>query len=209
MVKIKEMPYSERYSRVMNMLKLQESIQFPFIRKHLDNQALTELQKMEQEVIKPIREDISLEQKYEIAFTNWFLASNVLFNFVKNKLGEDGITRFVRLYVESLQQQNSGLRSRFSTSIRFVSPGTVFSTNAKKVAYQLQWLGSNSMVNTSKTEWLVDIPHCKILNYTNNEDICLIGCHKIYTMWVAEQFGLKLQYHRQGKNCAMTITPLK
>ena len=70
MQEIKTMPYSEKYAIVLDRMKSYDVLISPFIKKHLDEQALVELQKLWQEGVKPIPEDASDEVKCEIAHGN-------------------------------------------------------------------------------------------------------------------------------------------
>jgi hypothetical protein len=69
MVKIKEMTYKEKYSMVLNNMKI-EGPGLAFIEKQLGNQAVTDLQKECQKGIRPIPENASDKEKYEIASSN-------------------------------------------------------------------------------------------------------------------------------------------
>jgi len=55
---------------------------------------------------------------------------------------------------------------------------------------------------------VMTIPHCKILDYPNSEDVCLLGCQREYPQWMAEQLKVKLEFDRQGSSCTATVTPL-
>lgn len=54
MVKIKEMPYSEKYAKVIDNIKFDESFIFPFVHKHLGDKAVSELKGIWQKGFKPI-----------------------------------------------------------------------------------------------------------------------------------------------------------
>ena len=71
MVDIKVMPYSEKYDMALDTVKRVETLVPPFIQKHLGDEAVAELRSIWQEGIKPIPEDASSEEKYEIAYGNW------------------------------------------------------------------------------------------------------------------------------------------
>jgi len=209
MIKVKEMPYSEKYAKVIDQLKFEETHLFPYVQKNLGDQAVDNLKRILQEVSKPIQEDSSFEQKYKTAYSNWVLRGGITFNFIRSKLDEGGMERFIRANVDALKRKNAGFALSLLGLIRFFSPGTAFSMTAKNMAYQLQWLGSYAVPEMSRSRLTLDIPHCDILDYPNSEDVCLIGCQKSYPMWVAEQFKIKMQFNRQGKSCKMTLNPLK
>jgi hypothetical protein len=209
MMKVKEMPYSEKYAKIVDELKLENSSTFAFIQKSLGNQALVELNKLQQEVLKPVPEDASDKQKYEIAYGNWVLSGGVIFKFVRSKLGEDGIERHIRVSVDAWKRENASPAIYLLSFIRFFSPSSAFSMIVKNSAYQTQWLGTSTISALSKSRAVVDIPHCSILDYPGGEDVCLIGCQKIFPIAFAEQFKVNMKFNRQGKSCVETLTPVK
>jgi len=209
MLKVKEMSYAEKYARAMDELKFEETHLVPFVQKNLGDQAVTDIKKNLQDVFTPIQDDASMEQKYKTAYRNWVLSGGVTFAFIRSRLGEEGIERFIQANVDALKRKNTGIALYLLKVIRFFAPGTAFSMTTKNMVYQLQWLGSGSEPQMSKSRLTLNIPHCEILDYPNHEDMCLIGCQKLYPMWVAEQFKVNMQYNRQDKSCVMTLTPLK
>jgi hypothetical protein len=209
MVKVKEMPYSEKYAKVMDTLKFEETHLYPYIQKSLGNQAAADLKKMIQNVSQPIREDAPFEEKYRTAYSNWVLSGCTSFKFIRTSLGDEGIERLIRADVDALKQENAGIALSILNIVRFFSPGTAFSMTVKNMVYQLQWLGEYEVPEMSKTSLVLNIPHCDILDYPNNEDVCQIGCQRIYPLWVAEQLKANMRFNRQGKSCKMTLTPIK
>jgi hypothetical protein len=54
MVKVKEMPPSEKYAKVIDNMKFDETFILPFVQKQLGDQAVAEVKKTWQEGMKPI-----------------------------------------------------------------------------------------------------------------------------------------------------------
>lgn len=209
MVKIKEMPYSEKYAIVLDNTKLDDTFVLPFVQKHLGDQALVELQKIWREGVKPVPEDASFEEKYEIAYGNfiWMAKSNL--SFIRKQLGEDGIEQFKRAEVEALKRKNASPALFILRLVRALSPGSAFTMTAKQMAYQLQWITPFSVSELTRRRAVYNIPRCKILDFPDSEDLCVIGCQSIYPMWVAEQFIVRMTFERQGNSCTCTLTPLR
>jgi hypothetical protein len=208
-IKMKEMPYSEKYAKVMDTLKFEETHLYPFARKSLGNQGADDLKQMIQNVSQPIREDASFEEKYRTAYSNWVLSGCTSFRFLRTSLGDEGVERLIRADVDALKKKSAGIGLSILNIIRFFSPRTAFSMTAKNMVYQLQWLGAYEVSEMSKTTLVLNIPHCDILDYPNSEDVCLIGCQRIYPLWVAEQLKADMRFNHQGKSCQMTLTPIK
>jgi hypothetical protein len=209
MVKVKEMPYPEKYAKVVDEMKFEEAQTFPFVQKALGDQAVVELKKIHQEVIKPIPEGAPVTEKYETAYGNWVRVGGVTFAYIRNKLGEEGIDRFIRVNVDAWKKANGGFAVYLLGLIRFFSTSTAFSMIAKQGTYQNQWLGPANVSEMSKSKLVVDISHCPILDYPGGEDVCAIGCQELFPKCFAEQFKVKMQFNRQGTSCVETLTPLK
>jgi hypothetical protein len=209
MVNIKEMPHGEKYAKVTDNMKFDETFILPFVQKHLGDQAVAELKKTWQEGMKPIPEGASFEERYEIAYGNWIWLAKSVYSFVRNRMGEDGIKKFERAEVEGLKRKNAGPALFVLKLVRSFSPGTAFAMTAKQMGYQLQWLTPFSVPELTRQRAVLNIPRCKILDFPDTEDICVVGCQSTYPIWVAEQFMVEMKFNRQGNSCTGTLAPLK
>lgn len=209
MEKVKEMPYEEKYAMVIDNMKFDETFILPLVREHLGEQAVVELKKTCQEGAKPIPERASFEEKYEIAYSNWIWMAKNAYSFIRKKMGEEGIKKFERAGVEALKRKNAGPALLLLGFIRVFSPSLAFTMTTGKMAYQLQWLSPSHVSELTRHRAVLNLPRCKILNFPETEDICLIGCQSTYPMWVAEQFKVKMEFARQGNSCTCTLTPLR
>jgi hypothetical protein len=208
MVQIKEMPYSEKYAKVIDNLKFDETFILPFVQKQLGDQAAAEIKKTWQEEVKSIPETASLEKKYEIAYINWIWLAKNTYSFIRKRMGEEGIKKFERAEVEALKRKNASPALLVLKLVRLFSPGTAFTMTSKQMGYQLQWLTPFTVSELTRNRTVFSIPRCKILDYPDTEDICLVGCQSTYPMWVAEQFMVAMKFNRQGNSCTGTLTPL-
>jgi len=208
MVKVKEMPYSEKYTIMLDNMKLGDTLIPSFVQKHLGNQAVVELQGIWREGVKPIPGDASFEEKYEIAYGNWIWRGKSTFSFIGKQMGEDGIEQFKRAQVEALKRKNAGPALFLLRLVRALSPGSAFKMTANQMTYRLQWITPFSVSELTRHRVVYDIPRCKILDFPDSEDLCVIGCQSIYPMWVAEQFMVRMTFERQGNSCTCTLTPL-
>jgi hypothetical protein len=123
-------------------------------------------------------------------------------------MGEDGIKKFEHALVEALKRKNASPALYLLNFTRLFSPGAAFAMTAKQFGYQLQWLTPFSVSELSKIKEVLNIPRCKILDFRDTEDICLVGCQRIYPKWVAEQFKIKMEFKRQRNSCISTLSPL-
>ena len=209
MVKVKEMPYSEKYANVLDDMKLVDTFIPSFIQKHSGDQAVAELQRIWRQGIKPIPEDAPYEEKYEIAYGNWIWHGKSAFSFIRGQLGEDGIEQFGRDQVEALKRKNAGPALFLLKLVRALSAGSAFTMTAKQTSYQLQWITPFSVSELTRHKAVVNIPRCKILDFPDSDDLCLVGCQSIYPMWMAEQLKVRMEAERQGNSCTITLTPLR
>ena len=206
MIPIKEMPYNEKYAIMQD--NINHTCVPSFVQKYIGDQAIVELQSIWEEGIKPVPEDASFEDKYEIAYGNWIWMAKSSYTFIRERLGEDGIEKLKRAEADALKQKNASPALLLLKLIRVISPSTAFKMIANNFSYQLQWITPFSLSEMTRNRVVYDIPRCKILDYPDNEDLCIIGCQCSFPMWVAEQFGVKMAFDRQGNSCIATLTPL-
>ena len=109
---------------------------------------------------------------------------------------------------KELKRKNAGLTLFILGLVRAISPGSAFTMTAKQMAYQFQWITPSSLIELTRDRAVFDIPRCKVLDFPDSEDICLIGCQSVYPMWVAEQFKVGMKFERQGNSCTSTLTRL-
>jgi len=208
MVKVKEMPYRQKYAHVVADIERVNNFFVPFVQNHLGDEAVVELRKTTQEAAKPIPDDCSFEEKYEIAYANWVRGAIVVFRLIRERLDEGEMEQFKRADVESLKRENASPALFLLKVVRAISPGSAFSMTAKQTAYQLQWMSPYSVSELNRQRLVLDIPRCKVLDFPDSEDVCLTGCQSIYPTWLAEQFKVRMEANRQGNSCTLTFTPL-
>jgi hypothetical protein len=209
MVNIKQMPYPEKYHCVADYITKHEIMVTSFIKEHLGEPAVAEYQKICRPGLKPVPEEAPFEQKYELGYANFVWWSKCVFSFVRERMGQDGMRQFIRADVENLKRENAGPAIFFLKVIRAISPGLAFSLVARQSAYQLQWLSPFSVIELNRRKAVLDIPKCKVLDYPDSQDVCLVGCRQVYPIWIAEQFRARMRTHRQGNSCSITLTPIK
>ena len=72
----------------------------------------------------------------------------------------------------------------------------------------IQWITAFSVSELMRHRPVLDIPRCKILDFPDTDDMCLVGCQSSGPAWVAEQFMMEMKFERQGNRCTATLTPL-
>lgn len=205
---IKEMPYTEKYDSVMDFLDLYESFVPAFIRQRLGVEGEVELRRRWQKAVEPVPIEAGPEEKYEKAYANFIAMARINFQFIREKLGQQGIKEFEAAEVEALKRANTGFATTLLGLIRAISKATAFKMTAEQFAYDMQWITPNNLVEHSRDRLVFDIPSCKILDYEDTDDICFIGCQRAFPAWVADQFKVDLSFNRQGKHCICTVMPL-
>lgn len=207
MVKIKEMPYKEKYAMVLSNMKI-EVPGIAFIEKQLGSQAVTDLQNEFQKGIKPIPENASDKEKYDIASSNLAWMGGTKYNFVKSRLGEDGINQCVRVDVGFLKTVTPRPAVLLMSLVRTISPGAAFTMMIKQMAYKFQYGGPTTMPELSRKRAVMEVKPCNMLNFPGGENMCIF-CQRETPTWLREQFKMDTQVNRQGKGCTYTFTPLK
>ena len=207
MVKIKEMPAKEKYNSAQKFLK-HMSFKPDFIEKHLGKEARAEYEKEDKRGLKPVPENATDEEKYEITFSN-LIWGGFSFDFVRQRMGEDGLKQFMRTDTDLLKRENAGPAMLLLKLIRAISPGLAFTMTAKQLAYQLQFYTPYSVSELSRRKMVMKTSHCKILDYPGGEGCCVFGCQKSMPSWFAEQFGVEFKPNRKDYACIITVTPVK
>jgi len=207
MQETKTMPYNEKYTIVLDKIKSHDLLISPFIKKHLDKQALIELQKLWQEGIEPIPKDASDEVKYEIAYSNLMWQGKSSLEFIDMHLGEDGLEQYKLAQAKELKAKNTSPALTILGLLRTIAPGSAFIMTARKMAYQIQWLlPSMSLVELTPDKAVYSIPKCKVVSYPDMEKACTIDCQGAYPIWLAEQLKVRLKFERQGNNCTAILS---
>jgi hypothetical protein len=148
------------------------------------------------------------EEQYEKAYANFIAMARINFQFIREKLGHQGIKEFEAAEVEALKRANTDFATTLLGLIRAISRATAFKMTAEQFAYDIQWMTPSKLVEQSRDRLVFDIPSCKILDYEGTDDICFIGCQRAFPAWVADQFKVDLSFNRQGKRCTCTVIPL-
>jgi hypothetical protein len=204
MVKIKEMPYSEKYAMVLSNMKI-EGPGLAFIEKQLGSQAVIELQKEFQKGIKSIPEKATDKEKYDIASSNLAWMGGTKYTFVQSRLGEDGINQCVQVDVGFLKTVTPRPAVLFMSLLRTISPGTVFTMMTRQMAYKWQYGGPTSVSELSPTRAVMEVKPCNLLNFPGGENMCIF-CQKETPAWLKEQFKIDAKVNRQEKGCTFTFT---
>jgi hypothetical protein len=204
MVKIKEMPYKEKYSMVLSNTKI-EGPGLAFIKKHLGSQAVTDLQNEFRKGIKPIPENASDKEKYDIASSNLAWMGGTKYSFVQSRLGEDGINQCVLVDVGFLKTVTPRPVVLLVSLIRAVSPGAAFTMMTKQMAYKWQYGGPTSISEISRNRVVMEIKPCNMLNFPGGESMCIF-CQRETPVWLREQFKIDTKVNRQETGCTFTFT---
>jgi len=201
------MPYEERYEKALVSMKAHEAFISSFIQEHLDDQAVAKLKGVWQEGVKPIPEDASFEEKYEVTYGNWVWETKNAYRFIRERLGKEGLQQFVHTEVEGHKREYAGPAVFLLRVVRAFSPGSAFEMLAKKAAYQMQWLTPFSVSELTQERAVFDVPRCKLLDFRDTNDMCFYGCQRAYPTWMAELFNVEVKIERKQNGCMMTLNP--
>ena len=208
MVELKKMSGSEKYYRLLDTMEMEKEFIIPFISTNLGRHALEDLHVIWNEGVNMIPDNAPYEDRYEIAYGNWVRMAKNSYHFVRERMGDVGIKQFERAHTEALKKKNAGLSMTLLKVMRSVSPGTAFTFIARQIFYEIQWFTTFSLIELSPDTACIEIDNCKILDFPDTEDLCLIGCQISYPKWVANQLKVVMKYNRQNAGCICTLTPM-
>jgi hypothetical protein len=209
MVVVKEMPFEEKYEAALNGVKILGRFAFSTVKEGLGDSKVEELKGLWQKQSEPVPKDASYEEKYEIVFRNWLLNRQTAYDFVESQLGEDGTGKLIHNAVGEWEKTTSGLTLNMFKFVRAISPQTAFRTLSKQMVYQWQAFTPFSLSELTGRRLILSVPHCKFRDVEGCDGPCLVGCQKIYPMWLEGQFRLAMTLEpKADKSCTVTITPL-
>jgi hypothetical protein len=208
MVKIKEMPFNEKYDGVINYTKVLESFALPLVKENLGDEKVAELKSIWQEESEPVPESGSYEEKYEVAFRNWVRKWQSAYIFASNQLGEGGAEKFEFAAIEENKRRTAGSELQMYRFVRAISRKSAFQTFAKQMAYKFQVFTQLSLSELTGQSAVMKMPHCKILDVEGGDDFCTVGCQKAFPVAVKDLFNVKVTYELKGKSCTATFAPL-
>jgi hypothetical protein len=208
MVEIKEMSDYEKFAAVQDNIIFSISFAADFVRRHLGEDADLELQASWRQDEEQIPDAASARRKYEIAYGNWIRMAKISFDFIKQRMGGRGLTMLELEEADALKKHNRTPALAIYRLMRLISPHYAFQLASRQLAYQLQWLTPFTVTELSGDKLVLDIPQCKILEYPDTQDICQIGCQKVYPRWLADQFMVNMAFKRPDHHCTCTVTPL-
>ena len=208
MVEIKEMSFEKKYSSALDGMKFIESYVLPFVKENLGDEKLTEFKEIWQKESKPIPHDATYEEAYEIAYGNMSRNWQSAYYLVRNELGISGTGKLIEVAVEANKRKTTGPALFMLKLIKAISPETAFRMFAKKMAYQLQALSPLSVSELTGHKLVLNIPHCKCLDVQGCEEICTVGCQKVYPLWLENQLSIKMTTNRKGNSCTVFLSPI-
>lgn len=208
MITVKTMPVREKLDHVLENSDIYEAFLPEFLARHVDDQAMIELRKRWNEGVRPVLPAMPVEDQYELAYANWIWKAQTNTNFIREKLGEEGLRLYEEAEVQALKRQSNSPALWMLALVRLFSRGAAFKMIAENLAYQLQWLTPFSVVELNDQKFIAQITRCKILEYPGSEDICQIGCQKIYPHWLREQLKVDMSFRRKDHSCTCLVTPL-
>lgn len=208
-MKVKEMPDNEKYAKILGYEEVLDTFFPPLGQKYLGKDGMTEVLKLWNEGIKPIPEDASMKDKYELAYANWIWRWSTAFEYFKKHTDQEGIEEFKRAAADTLKKKNSGLAVTILNIIRAISPGYAFTMIVKQMAYEFQVFSPFSISEMDSQKAVFHTPNCHVLDFKGAEYLCTIGCQIIFPTWIAELFRVNYKTDRKDSSCTITLTPLK
>lgn len=208
MIVVKEMPYEEKYEAVMKNIALYKEFMPKFVIVHLGDVAVDELWQAWHKGTRHLPIAGTPEEMYRTAYDNWIWMSKTNYDFVRQRMGEDGVKKLLHSEVHALIQENKGWPLIMLNLVRLISPASAFKMLADQMRYDLQWLTPYVVSESSPDKLVVEIDRCKILEYDGTQDVCQRGCQEVYPRWVASQFMADLSFERSGQRCTATLRPL-
>lgn len=203
---VREMPYQEKFEGILSYTRMVEDFAPKLIKKELGKEKVEELQNIWKKEIKPIPDDASDKDKYEIAYRNfmwkWVSANNLMSTYQ----GDDGTKNYMKAAIAAWNRRYA-LRGSLFKVVGVVSRKNAFRTIAKRLAYQLQAFSPFVVNELNEERMVLTVSPCKILENDNGSNFCTMACQNIIPSWLEAQFNVKMNLNRQGPDCSVIFEP--
>ncbi|HEX9262145.1 MAG TPA: hypothetical protein VF893_06415 [Candidatus Bathyarchaeia archaeon] len=200
------MPYQEKFEGILSYTRMVEDFAPKLIKKELGKEKVEELQNIWKKEIKPIPEDASDKDKYEIAYRNfmwkWVSANNLM----STCQGDEGTKNYMKAAIAAWNRRYA-LRGSLFKVVGVVSRKNAFRTIAKQLAYQLQAFSPFMVNELNEKRMVLTVSPCKILENDNGSNFCTMACQNIIPSWLEAQFNVKMNLNRQGPDCNVIFEP--
>jgi hypothetical protein len=203
------MSIEEKYQGVLSGMAILEHFAFPIIQEDLGEEKLQALKIEWQTHSKPIPEDATAEEKYEIAFENWIRNWQAAYNMIIAELGDKGKEKIIRFAANEWERKSAGAALNLYKFIRAIAPQTAFRTFGKQLGYTFQAMTPFQVTELTGSRMVIDVEKCKFLDFEGCDDPCLVGCMKVVPLWLQEQFKVAETINRKGKSCSLVLQPIK
>ena len=197
-----------RLGRVQDYTDLLEGFVRPLVSRELGARAALELQAAWAKGITALPAMGSDEERMRVAFRNWMFMWGTAYDFVRERLGEEGAEKFELEDVAALKRANSGASLTLLKAMRALAPGMAFGAFGKRMAYELQAFTPFSIAERTKRQLVAEIPRCEVLDHPGGEPSCVVGCQRVYTQFMREHFRVTMTTHRQDHSCTVTLAPM-
>jgi hypothetical protein len=208
MIPIQEMPDKEKFQFVERNRAMVQRCARRLVQEQLGVEELAELERRWRAGEHQPAAGASWNERYETAYDNFIHTGKTIYAYMREQMGEEGVSLLQDAEVEALKQENGGPAIWMLSLLRALLPGRAFKLTAEQFAYQLQWITPFALETLDAGSAVYEIPRCKILDDPDTDDLCFIGCQQVYPRWAAEQFGVRMEYDRRGTACTATLTPL-
>jgi hypothetical protein len=207
MVEIKEMPYSDRYHGILDLIDLLKSFAPKFVKENLGQAKADELQKRWEEESEPIPSEAPYQEKYDIAHRNFLQNWITALNFVKEHPEADP-DKYMQVAIDAWtkRQSSNALALRLFRGIS--SKEAAFESLANRLAYNLQVFSPFTASELTKSRMVLAVTPCKIRKTRGRDDFCLAACQNIIPISMANQYKVSMKHKRDGDNCTVTFEPL-
>ena len=209
MVTIKEMPAREKYIKLLRTAGLTDQFVPQMIRERLNEEKVSELRKIWNELLQPVPEDASFEEKHQIVLGNMMRKWTAALDFIRKHLGENGVEEFKRRDVDADKGSVPASAQGMLKLIRAISPRFAFRLSVKKLSYEMQILYPYELKEMTPGKAVLHVAHCPLPDIPGAEEGCTFGCQVCHPLWLAEQFYVRMETVRSEKSCDTILTPVQ
>lgn len=190
-------------------MQLEKDLIISFILKISDKHTADELYDIWNEGVNEIPDYASFEDRYEIAYGNWIRMAKNSYHFIRQRMGDEALEQFEDAHLKALKHKNAGLATALLKVMRSVSESSAFTFIARQILYEMQWFTPFTVLELMPDRASAVIERCKIFDFPDTDDLCMVGCQSTYPKWIADHFKVRIMHNRYNNGCTCMLTPLK
>ena len=174
----------------------------PFVESHIGHEAVRQLQSVWQAAMAPIYTDLSEQEKYADAHSNWLWVARCSHDFLADLLDRNGVADYKRLILRLYKRQHDKPElALYRVLKRHISL-------SRKWAYGMQCVTPIQINYRDRQQVNCVVEVCKVLQTSASQQISRVDCQNVGRVLARDVYCLKRTTNLTNHGCTITLTPV-